>query len=483
MNSDKPFIHLFQTPGGYYLFDVNTNYILKISSCIYEKLWGVLKDKQDIADIEQDADIIYLRNNGFLLNKRVSEIAHPANDTLKYYLNRKVEMATLQITRNCNLRCSYCAYSGKYFNRTHENKTMTFETAKKAIDFLINHSTDTQRINLGFYGGEPLLQFDLIKKCIEYAEEMAEGKIITFSMTTNGTLLTEEFVDYFVNHNLNVTISLDGNKEAHDKNRRFSANGEGTFDAIMENMEAIKLKYPDYIKKMFINIVMDTENDFGCINEFFFNSDILNDSIMTSTYISDNYIKDSYKPEEDFIVKRQYETLKMYLSKIKRLDEQYVSKIISSEYSILKVKMHEDWSKVKNLPDKAHPGGPCIAGAHRLFIDVNGNMLPCERVSETSDVMKIGHVDYGFDIDKVRNIMNIGQLSKENCKNCWAFRHCQLCAASADNITELSKEKKLSGCTRVKRALESELKDYCVLRELGHEFDRINIPVLDMVSI
>ncbi|AEY67498.1 Cys-rich peptide radical SAM maturase CcpM [Clostridium sp. BNL1100] len=483
MNSDKPFIHLFQTPGGYYLFDVNTNYILKISGRIYEKLWGVLKDKQDIANIEQDADIIYLKNNGFLLNKRVSEIAHPANDTLKYYLNRKLEMATLQITRNCNLRCSYCAYSGKYFNRTHENKTMTFETAKKAIDFLINHSTDTQHISLGFYGGEPLLEFDLIKKCIEYAEEMAEGKNITFNMTTNGTLLTEEIVDYFVNHNLNLTISLDGNKEAHDKNRRFSANGKGTFDVIMKNIEIIKLKYPDYMKKIFINIVMDTENDFGCINDFFFNSDILNDSIMNSTYISDNYIKDSYKVEEDFIVKRQYETFKMYLSKIKRLNEQNVSKIISIEYSILKVKMQQEWNIMKNLPDKAHPGGPCIAGANRLFIDVDGNMFPCERCSETSDVMKIGHVDYGFDIDKVRNIMNIGQLSKENCKNCWAFRLCQLCAASADNITELSKEKKLSGCTRVKRVLESELKDYCVLRELGHDFDKNTIPVLDMVSI
>ncbi len=483
MNSDKPFIHLFQTPGGYYLFDVNTNYILKISSSTYEKLWGVLKDKLDIADIEQDADIIYLRNNGFLLNKRVSEIVHPVNDTLKYYLDKKVEMATLQITRNCNLRCSYCTYSGKYFNRTHENKTMTFETAKKAIDLLINHSTDREHINLGFYGGEPLLEFELIKKCIEYAEEMAEGKNITFSMTTNGTLLTEEIVDYFVNHNLVLTVSLDGDKKAHDKNRKFSANGKGTFDVIIKNVEMIKLKYPDYIKNMLINIVMDTENDFGCINQFFFNSEILNDTIMMSTYVNENYIKDSYMPEEDFILKRQYENFKMYLSKIKRLNEQYVSKLVISEYSILKAKMCDDWGKMKTLPNKGHPAGPCIAGVKRLFIDVNGNMFPCEKCSENSDVMKIGNVDYGFDIDKVRNIMNIGQLTKENCKNCWAFRRCQLCAVSADNITGFSKEKKLSGCTGVKVALENELKDYCVLRELGHNFDENNIPVLDIVSI
>lgn len=482
MSTDKPFIHLFRTPGGHYLFDVNTNNILKISRRLYEKLSVALKNIQNYADIEQDEDIIYLKNNGFLLSRRVSEIVQPVNEVLKYYLDRKVEMVTLQVTRNCNLRCSYCAYSGKYLNRTHENKTMSFETARKGIDFLIDHSVECESVNLGFYGGEPLLEFELIKKCIEYAEEVAEGKTITFGITTNGTLLNEEIVDYFVKHNLNLTVSLDGNKEAHDKNRRFAANGKGTFDIIIKNMENIKRKYPDYMRKVLISIVMDTENDFGCINEFFFKSDILSDSMMSSTYISDKYVKDSYKLEEDFIVKRRYEFFKMYLSKINRFDDKNVSKLILSEYNILRGKMN-DWSKAKNVPDKAHPGGPCIAGTQRLFIDVDGNMLPCERVSETSDVMKIGHIDHGFDLDKVREIINIGQLSKENCKNCWAFRRCQLCAASADNITELSKEKKLSGCAGVRSSLENELKDYCVLKELGHDFDESNIPVLSLMSI
>ncbi len=478
----KPFIHLFKTPGGYYLFDVNTNSILNIDSKTYHRLEDILSGKCDINCIEEYADIAVLRKNGYLLDKKVTEVAHPVNDLLQYYLEKKVEMATLQVTRNCNLRCSYCTYSGKYFNRNHENKSMSFEIAKKGIDFLINHSSDCEQIHLGFYGGEPLLEFDLIKRCIEYAQEKSEGKKITFGATTNGTLLNEEIIDYFVEHDLSLTVSLDGNKEAHDKNRKFAVNGKGSFDIIIKNLEMIKLKYPEYIKNVLISIVMDSENDFGCITDFFSSCDIIEDSLLRSTYVSDNYMKDSYKIEEKFNIMRNYEYFKMYLSKIKRLSENSVSKLVSSEYQMLKGKMHDHWNRTKNLGDKCHPGGPCIAGTQRLFINVNGDMFPCERVSETSDVMKIGNIDDGFDLNKVRDIVNIGQISAENCKKCWAFMHCQLCAASADDLTKFSTTKKTSACANVRRYIEEQFKNYCVLRELGHDFGENSIPILDFLT-
>lgn len=109
-----------------------------------------------------------LKNNGYLSSNRVKETEHPATELLPYYINNKINFITLQITQNCNLRCSYCVYSGKYKNRAHSQKTMSKETAQKAIDYYISHSRDTKNLSIGFYGGEPLLCIDMIEYCVDY---------------------------------------------------------------------------------------------------------------------------------------------------------------------------------------------------------------------------------------------------------------------------------------------------------------------------
>lgn len=119
---------------------------------------------------------------------------------------------------------------------------MDWNTAKKSLDFLLEHSIDNEIVNIGFYGGEPMIEFDLIKKCIEYAKEIFKGKDIQFSITTNGTLINKKIIRYFVKNKVNLTISLDGPKEVHDKNRRF-CNGSGTFDKIISE-SIIKISTP-----------------------------------------------------------------------------------------------------------------------------------------------------------------------------------------------------------------------------------------------
>ncbi|MEL7658260.1 MAG: radical SAM protein, partial [Bacillota bacterium] len=103
---------------------------------------------------------------------------------------------------------------------------------------------------------------------MKYAEERFFGKEVSFNITTNGTLLTSEMVQFFQDHEVNLMISLDGPKEINDKNRVF-ANGRGTFDAVMKQIEMIKQVAPDYAKRLAISMVMDPENDFDCINNIF----------------------------------------------------------------------------------------------------------------------------------------------------------------------------------------------------------------------
>jgi len=472
MNKEKPFIHLFKTPGGYYIFDVNTNAIIKTNKSVYDFLQSGQKSCDD-KDIINTIDKLNAR--GFLSSKRVKEITHPYDDTVEYHLSNKLKMIILQVTQQCNLRCEYCAYSGNYLNRSHTNLRMSFETAKKCIDFLMDNSRDVDRVNVTFYGGEPLLEFELIKKCVHYAEEISEGKTVVFNFTTNGTLFTKEIIEFFEQHDATIAISLDGPKEINDRNRKFAVSGCGTFERISKNLEFFNENYPEYFReKVLFNTVLDRNCDFSCVNEFFANYDTIKDSLINVSNISTNYAKFQNEGSEEYDINIKYELFKLYLSKVNRLEDRYVSKLVKDGYKNLKQHIFEGRVRTKELPEKGHHGGPCVPGAQRLFVDVNGNFFPCERVSEDSEVMRIGHIDTGFDIEKVRALLNIGRITAENCIHCWAFRFCTLCAATADDTKELSPEIKHSNCIAVRNTQEQNLKDYCTLKEFGHKFENDN---------
>ena len=148
----------------------------------------------------------------------------------------------LGLTENCNLRCKYCIFSGNYEEmRTHTFKRMEKETALKSVQNMdyINewkeYAPDKQPV-ISFYGGEPLLRFDLIQEVVAYVKQT--GFKTMFSMTTNGTLLTDHIIEFLVTHNVMISVSLDGSKEMHDKNRVF-ANERGTFDVVYGNIRKL----------------------------------------------------------------------------------------------------------------------------------------------------------------------------------------------------------------------------------------------------
>jgi uncharacterized protein len=479
MNGEKPFIHLFKTQGGQYIFDVNTNSIIRTQDEAFGLLQDMLNNYNNCDELyknyESNSTIRKLKESGFLSSKKVREVAHPVSNVLEDYMGSKIRMIILQLTQQCNLRCRYCPYSGNYINRSHKNFRMSFETAKKGIEFIIDNSRDVDEINIGFYGGEPLLEFELMKKSILYTKEVSEGRKIRFSFTTNGTLFTKEIIEFLMSHDVQIAISLDGPKEVHDKNRKFAVTGCGTFEKIAKHLEYFKENYPEYFKKVAFNAVLDRSSSFSCVNEFFTGYDTIKDSLLLSSGLSTHYSKNEIDDRnEEYDVLVNYELFKMYLSKLGRLDEKHVSKLVTANFDILKKILVEDRGRRSELSDMEHHGGPCVPGTQRLFVDVNGNLFPCERVSEESDTMRIGHLDSGFDFNKVRNLLNFGKLTQDSCTNCWAFRFCTLCAAFADDLNELSSKKILSNCRDVRRTLEQQLKDYCMLNEFGYKFDESN---------
>ena len=237
----KYIFKLFETPGGKYVYDRSRDTVLRVDDEEYKAL-----EKLDCEDLCYQSNSVFSKfhSQGFFLKNPVTKIEHSDFKYVRYYTTRRIQHMTLQVTQNCNLRCGYCIYSGAYKDqRTHTNKRMTWEMAKKAIDFYLEHSSDTKELSIGFYGGEPLLEIELIKRCIDYLDETVQGKEIEYYITTNGTLLNEEIFLFLSSHSFHILISLDGNKEEHDKHRRFLS-GEGSFNTIIENVRRIKEKYP-----------------------------------------------------------------------------------------------------------------------------------------------------------------------------------------------------------------------------------------------
>jgi uncharacterized protein len=464
-----PFIYLFTSPKSKYIYDFNTNAIIRIAEDVYQDLREYLRSGELTFRSElSEKGINLLVENGFLQAKRWSNIIHPATMLLEQHLNGSVEYLVLQVTQQCNLRCKYCPYSGTYYNREHNDKCMDIEIAKKAIDFYIKHSYDIKTLNIAFYGGEPLIKYELIKKLVEYAKTMSDGKEVLFHMTTNATLMNGEVIEFLVKNDFRLAISIDGPKDLHDKNRE-NINGKGSFETVIRNVELIKKNYPEYIKNVMLNCVLDPSNDLGCINDFFANYESVKDFMTMFSDIAREGMKDEkYILLDDYTNTYDYEVFKLFLYKVGLISEKNISHIVKSYYEYIKTLLYD-----RNISDyigeDGHPGGPCIPGSHKLFVDINGKFYPCEKLNECSDELVIGDINRGFFMDKIEKILNVGKLTKEDCVNCWCGKFCYQCVLFVEDGNGISKEMRKSRCKSVMNEIDKLIKDYCLVKEMEEQ--------------
>ena len=472
MNTQNlPFIHLMKTAMNNYAYDVNTNSFIELSDETYAYLETLLNSGD--AEIPAPPDVAQsverLRQNGLLSSKHPLKIEHSQSLFLENLLKKNVNQMTLQITQECNFRCAYCSYGAKdfQFQREHSAKRMSLETALKAVDFFAAHSIEVSDVALGFYGGEPLLELELMKDIVEYAEKKFFGKNLSFPITTNGALLTSEVVEYLSAHNFGITISLDGTSEVHDRSRKFAATGEGTFATIKKNIDEIKKYYPKLFESVMFNVVIDPRYPCNELHKFFTENPTFKDSQCTATLIEDFFFVEKVVVSDAYMREDNHHNLKMLLSLLGRYPRAKVSKVAETNTLTTYSKLESDLTVTPELSDVMAPGGPCIPGGQRLFVSVDGDFYPCERVSETSEAMKIGNLNNGFDISKAQKVLNVGQLTEEDCKNCWAIRHCQICAKHCDNNGHLCADIKLSQCEQIKRTVEFQFKEYLLLKDFG----------------
>ena len=167
--TDKPFIKLFSSPREKYFFDINKDTIINIPENIYQ----FLKGDKSYDELSDDDIACYqeMKEQGLLSSNHINEIKHPELDMIEEHLEHNCNQLILQVTQAYNLVCFYCPYANKTGNimqRDHSNKQITWEIAKKAIDFFYDHSEYNDSPIISFYGGEPLIAFELVKKCVAY---------------------------------------------------------------------------------------------------------------------------------------------------------------------------------------------------------------------------------------------------------------------------------------------------------------------------
>lgn len=454
-----------KTYKNHYVYDRHTNTLVKLDEDEYQELLLV---EQGELSCEKSLVIRKYQESGLFTPNVIEKIEHPASTIIEQYMGTRLNQLTLQVTQQCNLRCDYCAFSGIYEkNRLHTSQRMSLETAKKAIDFFFMRNRVLSSVTVGFYGGEPLLEFELIKQCVEYSKSCVEGKRINFNMTTNGTLLTDEIANYLVENDFSLSISLDGSKEEHDANRKF-ADGSGSFDIVIRNIKRIKRRYPEFINRVIIMTTVNPYMDLGCVIDYFSAEEIFNDKQIMFNTMTEIGLGKELSYDEKFFKIRNYEYIKMLFSLVGKLDDEYISPLFARSRNIKMQKLRLLHNH-QVLPPIAHHGGPCLPGMQRLFVRTDGTFFPCERVNDEQNYFRIGALDDGFDIAKMRAILNIGSITESECKKCWNLIHCSLCAGQIEFDTEPTKGGKKINCDKNNRKTLFDLHEMCVLNEFGFD--------------
>lgn len=454
-----------KTPGGSYLYDRNTNTIVVISR---EELEELRRVEEGILPERESTVLQKYQSLGVLAPNIVEEIHHPDTEYLEHYANCRIGQLVLQVTQQCNLRCAYCVYSGNYYTREHSDKKMSWETAKKAIDYVIDHSCEVDDVCFSFYGGEPLLEINLIRRCVEYVKARMEGKKYRFSMTTNGTLLNPNTVAFLAENDVSLSVSLDGPREDHDANRRFR-NGGGSFDTIAKNIRYIKENHYDYWEKIMFLITLNPKVDVDNINRFFDQSELFAKGSVKLNEIEATNLKNPELVEygDKYYLSRRFKYLKVLMALAGMLEESQVDRIYAGTLSAKKNAI-KTLKKGRVLQRCMHHSGPCIPGVQKLFVAVDGTFYPCEKVSENEAELSVGSLEKGLDMVRMKQMLNLGELTKEQCQKCWAFQDCKICIARMENIAGekiLTAAQKQKVCEETREEFFSVLYEYCVIQE------------------
>ena len=442
-------IHQYKLAGHNIVMDIASGSIHEVDDVTYDMIAGyesvesdeliaaMQKKYPEISDAELSEiydEITELVQEGQLFSE---DTFAPMAGELKARTSGVIKALCLHVAHTCNLNCSYCFASQGRFHG--ERAIMSFETGKRAIDFLVENSGTRRNLEVDFFGGEPLLNWDVVKQIVEYARsiEKSVNKNFRFTLTTNGMLVDDEVIEYSNREMHNVVLSLDGRKEVHDRFRVDYA-GRGSYDVIVPKFQ----KFVEarggknyYMRGTFTHA----------------NPDFLKD---IETMLDLGFTELSMEPvvcapgdpmaltEEDYpIVCEQYEKLAELMDQRRREGRPFTF----YHYMI-------------DLED-----GPCIykrisgcgSGTEYMAVTPWGDLYPCHQfVGE--EKFKLGDIWNGVNNTAVQGeFAACNVYAREECRDCWARLYCAGgCAANAYHATGSVRGVYEYGCRLFRKRLE-----------------------------
>ena len=348
-----------------------------------------------------------------------------------------IKALCLHVAHTCNLNCEYCfAGQGKYHGK---DALMSFEVGKQALDFLVKNSGTRKNLEVDFFGGEPLVNFDVVKQLVKYARSIEKevGKHFRFTLTTNGVLLDDDVINFLNKEMNNVVLSLDGRKEVNDAKRK-TLNGQGSYDIIVPKFQNFVKKRGDkeyYMRGTF------TRNNLDFTNDIFHMLDLGFKELSIEPVVS--------KPDTDYALREEDLSL---------IYEQY--EILAKEM-IKRRREKNPFTFYHYMIDLS--GGPCIykritgcgSGTEYLAVTPNGDFYPCHQFVGDKNFL-MGNVKDGITNTKLRDEFKLCNVySRKECENCWAKLYCSGgCAANSFHTTGSINGVYEYGCKLFKKRIE-----------------------------
>ena len=444
-------IHQYKLNGYNIILDVNSGSVHSVDEVAYDII-GMYEntDKEEIITkildkysddtsvtrediLECMDDIEELKAQGKLF--ATETYADKAIDLKKR--NTVVKALCLHVAHTCNLNCSYCfAGQGKYKG---DRALMPFEVGRDALDFLIAHSGTRRNLEVDFFGGEPLMNWDVVKRLVAYARSREEetGKKFRFTLTTNGISIDDDVIEFSNKEMDNVVLSLDGRKEVHDHLRK-DYKGEGSYDRIVEKFQKFAKARGDksyYIRGTFTHNNVDFTEDIFHMYDLGFR-EISMEPVVCS-------------PDDPYALTKE---------DLPKLFEQY--EILAKEM-LKKEKEGDGFTFYHYMIDLTH--GPCIykrisgcgSGTEYMAVTPWGDLYPCHQFVNDPKYL-LGNVWDGVVNAEVTNEFKLCNVyARKECSDCWAKLYCSGgCAANAyhatGNITGIYEY----GCELFKKRME-----------------------------
>jgi len=427
----------------HFVIDTHSGLVHAVDEIIYDLLNDEsFKCDHKVKEIEE-------KHGKDIVGEAISEINYLIVNNMLYTEETRVvnkikpaiKAMCLNMTHDCNLRCEYCFASQGSYNG--EREFLSYETGKKAFDFLVKNSGLRRNLEVDFFGGEPLMNFETIKKLVDYGRSLEEehNKHFRFTITTNGVLLDDEKIDY-INENMdNVVLSIDGRKSTNDRMRK-TINEKGSYDTIVKNFQNFISKRMDkdyFARGTFTAYNLDFSEDVKHMRDLGF------DKISVEPVVASPEQKYALKEEHLDILKEEYEKLaRVYLES---------NGIENKKFNFFHFNIELD-------------GGPCIykrsigcgAGTEYVAITPNGDIYPCHQFVG-QDEFVIGNVDEGiFNEEMVDRFKNVSVNEKPVCKDCWAKYYCSGgCHANAYNFNKDFNIPYGVGCELEKKRIECSI--------------------------